>query len=120
MLSAIVLLPLLGFLLNGTLATRLGGNRVGPRFVGVVGCGLPIASFLLVVKALLDLRAGGWAPLVEIAYRWALIGDSTFEIAACVGMTTDRKAVISTRKPSPITAAITSRSFDEIALARST
>jgi hypothetical protein len=46
--------------------------------------------------------------------------DSTFEIAACVGMTTDRKAVISTRKPSPITAAITSRSFEEIALARST
>jgi len=81
MLTAIVLLPLLGFVLNGTFATRLGGNRVGPRFVSVVGCGLPIASFLLVVKALLDLRAGGWAPLVEIAYRWALIGDNTFEIA---------------------------------------
>ena len=81
MLTAIVLLPLLGFVLNGLLATRLGGNRVGPRFVSVVGCGLPIASFLLVVKALLDLRAGGWAPLVEIAYRWALIGDNAFEIA---------------------------------------
>ena len=81
MLTAIVLLPLLGFVLNGLLATRLGGNRVGPRFVSVVGCGLPIVSFVLVVKALLDLRAGGWAPLVEIAYRWALIGDSTFEIA---------------------------------------
>ncbi len=81
MLTAIVLLPLLGFVLNGVLATRLGGNRVGPRFVSVVGCGLPIASFLLVVKALLDLRAGGWAPLVEIAYRWALIGDNAFEIA---------------------------------------
>jgi len=81
MLTAIVLLPLLGFVLNGLLATRLGGNRVGPRFVSVVGCGLPLVSFLLVVKSLLDLRAGGWAPLVEIAYRWALIGDSTFEIA---------------------------------------
>src|SRR6186997_3157621 len=81
MLTAIVLLPLLGFVLNGALATRLGGNRFGPRFVSVVGCGLPIASFLLVVKALLDLRAGGWAPLVEIAYRWALIGDNAFEIA---------------------------------------
>src|SRR6186997_3606068 len=81
MLTAIVLLPLLGFVLNGALATRLGGNRFGPHFVSMVGCGLPIASFLLVVKALLELRAGGWAPLVEIAYRWALIGDSTFEIA---------------------------------------
>ena len=33
MLTAIVLLPLLGFVLNGVLATRLGGNRFGPRFV---------------------------------------------------------------------------------------
>ena len=81
MLTAIVLLPLLGFVLNGLLATRLGGNRVGPRFVSVVGCGLPIASFVLVVKALLELRAGGWAPLVETVYRWALIGDNSFEIA---------------------------------------
>ena len=81
MLTAIVLLPLLGFVLNGVLATRLGGNRFGPRLVSMVGCGLPILSFLVVVKALLDLSAGGWAPLVEIAYRWALIGDNAFEIA---------------------------------------
>jgi NADH-quinone oxidoreductase subunit L len=81
MLTLIVLLPLLGFLLNGVLATHLGGNRVGKRFVTVVGCGLPILSFLLVVKAFFDLRAGGFAPLIETAYRWALIGDSPFEIA---------------------------------------
>ncbi len=81
MLTLIVLLPLLGFLLNGVLATQLGGNRVGKRFVTVVGCGLPILSFLLTVKALLDLQAGGYAPLVETAYRWALIGRSSFEVA---------------------------------------
>jgi len=81
MLTAIVLLPLLGFLLNGILATRLGGNRVGNSFVSVVGCGLPIVSFALVVKACFDLSAGGYAPLVEIAYRWAQIGDSSFEVA---------------------------------------
>ena len=81
MLTSIVLLPLLGFLLNGILATRFGGNRVGKPFVTAVGCGLPIASFLLVVKTLLELRAGGWAPLVEIAYRWALIGDTSYGIA---------------------------------------
>ena len=80
MLTLIVLLPLLGFVLNGTLATQLGGNRVGKSFVTVVGCGLPILAFLLAVKSLLDLRAGGWAPLVEVAYRWALIGNSPFEI----------------------------------------
>src|SRR5450631_2335673 len=81
MLTLIVLLPLLGFLLNGVLATRLGGNRVGKPFVTAVGCGLPILAFVLAVKALLDLKAGAYAPLVEIAYRWALIGDSKFEVA---------------------------------------
>jgi NADH-quinone oxidoreductase subunit L len=81
MLTLIVLLPLLGFVLNGVLATRLGGNRVGKPFVVAVGCGLPILSFLLVVKALLDLQAGGYTPLIETAYRWALIGRSNFEIA---------------------------------------
>jgi len=47
MLTAIVLLPLLGFLLNGVLATQLGGNVVGKRFVTVVGCGLPLLAFAL-------------------------------------------------------------------------
>jgi NADH-quinone oxidoreductase subunit L len=77
----IVLLPLLGFVLNGVLATSLGGNRVGKPFVTVVGCGLPILAFLIAVKALLDLKAGGYAPLVQSVYRWALIGDGAFEIA---------------------------------------
>src|SRR5215207_7237916 len=81
MLTAIVLLPLLGFLLNGILATRLGGNVVGNRFVSVVGCGLPIASFALVIASCLTLRTGGYAPLVEVAYRWAQIGDGSFEVA---------------------------------------
>jgi NADH-quinone oxidoreductase subunit L len=81
MLTLIVLLPLLGFVLNGVLATRLGGDRVGRSFVTVVGCGLPLLAFALTVTALLDLRAGGYTPIVETAYRWALIGRSSFEIA---------------------------------------
>ncbi|MBA4177450.1 MAG: NADH-quinone oxidoreductase subunit L [Leptothrix sp. (in: Bacteria)] len=81
MLTAIVLLPLLGFLLNGVLATRLGGQRVGKPFVIAVGCGLPLLSFALVVKVLLQQQAVNFAPLVEVAYRWALIGDTPFEIA---------------------------------------
>jgi NADH-quinone oxidoreductase subunit L len=80
-LTAIVLLPLLGFLLNGVLATQLGGNVVGKRFVTVVGCGLPLVAFALAIKSVLDLQAGGYAPLVETAYRWALIGRSSFDIA---------------------------------------
>ena len=81
MLTLIVLLPLLGFVLNGVLATQLGGNRVGKRFVTFVGCGLPLLSFLLVVKAFLALQAGDYAPMVETAYRWALVGRSSFEVA---------------------------------------
>ena len=80
MLTLIVLLPLFGFLLNGILATQLGGKRVGKTFVTVVGCGLPMLSFLLVVKAFFDLQAGGYAPIVETAYRWALVGRIPFEI----------------------------------------
>ncbi|MDE2371229.1 MAG: NADH-quinone oxidoreductase subunit L [Burkholderiales bacterium] len=80
MLTLIVTLPLLGFLLNGILATRLGGNRVGKPFVTIVGCGLPLASFALTVAALLSLQAAAWKPIVEVAYRWALIGDSPFPI----------------------------------------
>ncbi|MEO8527278.1 MAG: NADH-quinone oxidoreductase subunit L [Caldimonas sp.] len=81
MLTTIVLLPLLGFVLNGILATRLGGNLVGKRFVTVVGCGLPLIAFALVVASLVELRAGAYAPLVEVAYRWAQIGTSPFEVA---------------------------------------
>ena len=44
-LTLIVVLPLVGFLLNGFLATRFGGNRVGRTFVTAIGCGLPIAAF---------------------------------------------------------------------------
>jgi NADH-quinone oxidoreductase subunit L len=75
-LSLIVLLPLAGFLLNG-----LVGARVGRGFVSAVGCGLPLAAFALAVAAVLRLEAGGGAPLVEVAYRWATIGTSQFEIA---------------------------------------
>ena len=80
-LTLIVLLPLLGFLLNGVLATRLGGKLVGKRFVTFVGCGLPLVSFALVLQSLAQLQTGNWAPLVEVAYRWALIGRLPLEVA---------------------------------------
>ena len=96
MLTTIVLLPLLGFLLNGVLATQLGGNRVGKRFVTVVGCGLPLISFALAIKALLSLQANGYVPLVETVYRWALIGNSSFEIAFYFDRLTSVMALIVT------------------------
>ena len=74
MLTLIVLLPLLGFLLNGLL-----GNRLGKAFVSAVGCGLPILAFATAIAAFQSFQAAG-APLVETAFRWALIGDFAFEI----------------------------------------
>jgi NADH-quinone oxidoreductase subunit L len=76
LLTLIVLLPLVGFVLNGAF-----GNRLGNRFVTAVGCGLPIVSFLLTIKCFVDLSAGGGAPLIDVAYTWASIGGHTFEVA---------------------------------------
>ena len=74
-LTWIVVLPLLGFLVNGLI-----GRRVGPRFVSAVGCGLPLLAFAIVLKSFVDLGASDVA-FVETAYRWAMIGDRTFEIS---------------------------------------
>jgi NADH-quinone oxidoreductase subunit L len=75
LLTLLVLLPLLGFVLNGLL-----GPRLGPGFVSVVGCGLPALAFLLALRALWLLEAGG-EPLIETVFTWALIGNHHFEIA---------------------------------------
>ena len=74
-LTWIVVLPLAGFLVNG-----LAGNAAGKRFVSVVGCGLPIVSFLIAVGAVMALLADGSAPRIETAFTWAVIGGKPFEI----------------------------------------
>ena len=74
-LTWIVVLPLIGFLVNG-----LMGPRLGPRFVSAVGCGLPLLAFAIVLTCFVDLGARDVA-FVETAYRWAMIGDRTFEIS---------------------------------------
>ena len=71
----IALLPLAGFLLNGLL-----GNRLGKRFVSIVGCGLPIAAFAIAVAYLLALRTTG-APAVEVAYTWLIAGTGALEVS---------------------------------------
>jgi len=76
LLTVIVLLPLAGFLVNGIL-----GNRLGKRFVSFVGCGLPLLAFAAAIVCVLDLRTGGFAPLVETAYTWAVVGDRSFDIS---------------------------------------
>ena len=68
--------PLAGFLING-----LAGNRLGKRFVSVVGCGLPIASFLIAVGSVAALLAGDSRPLIDTAFTWATFAGRSFEIA---------------------------------------
>src|SRR5947209_4566350 len=75
-LTLIVLLPLVGFVLNG-----LAGRRAGPGFVSVVGCALPILAFLVASKCFLDLGAGDVGPRVETLYTWARMGEHSFEVA---------------------------------------
>ncbi len=75
-LTLIVLLPLLGFLVNG-----LAGNRLGKSAVSAVGCGLPVLAFLVAVKCFFLLHAGGSAALLDNLYTWAVIGGSSFEVS---------------------------------------
>lgn len=81
LLLPIVLLPLLGFVLNGVLATNFGGRKVGRTFVNVVGCGLPLLSLALTVQAFLTLRAGGYANLLQVVYEWGTFGNSPLTVA---------------------------------------
>jgi NADH-quinone oxidoreductase subunit L len=74
-LTLIVILPLVGFLING-----LAGNRLGQKAVSVIGCGLPIISFVITVAMFVLLMQTGEAR-IEIAYTWATIGKTSFEIA---------------------------------------
>jgi NADH:ubiquinone oxidoreductase subunit 5 (subunit L)/multisubunit Na+/H+ antiporter MnhA subunit len=80
LLALIVLAPLAGFLANGLLATQLRRQPFGNRFVTIVGCGLPIISFLLAARATADLLAGGSVPLVETAYTWTTIDGHAFNV----------------------------------------
>jgi NADH-quinone oxidoreductase subunit L len=75
LLLPIVVLPLIGFVVNGLL-----GNRLGKGFVSLVACGLPVVAFLFAIRATADLLAGS-TPLVQSVFTWAQIGESRFEIA---------------------------------------
>ena len=81
LLSLIILLPLLGFLLNGILATRFGGARLGTRFATIVGCGMPLLAFALAVVCFTQLLPEDAHARIEAAYTWANLGGRTLDIA---------------------------------------
>ena len=76
LLTAIVVLPLAGFVVNG-----LVGARLGRGFVSVGGCGLPLLAFAAALRSCVGLAAAGGAPLVATAYTWAVIGGQPLEVA---------------------------------------
>lgn len=80
-LALIALLPLVGFVFNGVFATALGGHRANERAAGIIGSAFPIAAFAVTIYASFSLQGGGYAPIIEPLYRWATVGESTFEIA---------------------------------------
>jgi NADH-quinone oxidoreductase subunit L len=80
LLGWIVLLPLAGFVVNGVLGTRLAPRRIGPGWVSVIACALPIASFALTLAAWGALQASG-QPRLELSYTWAEIGGQKLEVA---------------------------------------
>ncbi len=74
-LALIPLLPLLGFLINGTI-----GRRLPERWVSVIGCLLPALSFVLTAELFLALRDGG-APLTAMLFTWAALPGFSVEAA---------------------------------------
>jgi NADH-quinone oxidoreductase subunit L len=63
LLLPIVVLPLIGFLING-----LVGNFIGRRLVSFVACALPLTAFAFVMLA------------TQTLFTWAQFGDRAFEI----------------------------------------
>lgn len=85
LLTLLVLLPLLGFVLNGLL-----GARLGPRFVHTVGVGMPTLAFILALIVWRGLEAGGGSPIVATLYTWASFGEQVLS----VGLYLDRLSAI--------------------------
>ncbi|MEP6832499.1 MAG: NADH-quinone oxidoreductase subunit L [Gemmatimonas sp.] len=79
-LLMIALLPLIGFLINGTLSTAFGGNRSSKSMVTAVACAFPLLAFLLTVRIFFSLQAQNYDAIVEHAYQWAQIDTSSFNI----------------------------------------
>jgi NADH-quinone oxidoreductase subunit L len=73
-LTLALLLPLVGFLING-----LGGRRLGSSVVSIVGCGCPIVSFILTVGLVQTVWVSH--PVSAVLYAWSPAGSGGFSVA---------------------------------------
>jgi NADH-quinone oxidoreductase subunit L len=75
----IVLLPLLGFVVNGLL-----GKRLPKSVVGIIGSGTVLFSFLSTICLFVGLNNGVAAQFTYTAFNWFSIGDWTFSFSFLV------------------------------------
>jgi NADH-quinone oxidoreductase subunit L len=74
----VVLLPFLGFLVNGTLSfTRPGATRL----IGAVGVSAVAAAFALTVAIVLGFDAGAHEPAVVTLWSWMPVGQLAVDLA---------------------------------------
>jgi NADH-quinone oxidoreductase subunit L len=74
-----VAFPLLGFLLNGTLALRRPGAK---NAVSIVGVGVLVASFVVSVGVFLELwRHAPHEPIIVSLWRWLPVGPLQVDMA---------------------------------------
>ena len=74
-LILIPLLPLLGFLVNGLL-----GSRLPRKFVALIACGLPAAAFVLTFALFSNLTGGG-DPIDVTLFTWAAFKSLQIDVA---------------------------------------
>lgn len=74
-LTLIPLLPLLGFLINGTI-----GNRLPRWIVSTIACSLPALSFLVTLILFGGLVATG-TPISETLYSWVALDTVSVDVA---------------------------------------
>ena len=74
-LTLIVVLPLLGFLVNG-----LFGKRLPRRLVAVIGCALPALAFAITAALFMRL-APGVPPVAETLYSWVVLATFKVDVA---------------------------------------
>lgn len=73
-LTSIILLPFLGFLING-----LSGSFISKKVSGHIACFLPLCSFALAIIA--SLQVFNASPIVEDLFKWASFGKLDFLVS---------------------------------------
>ncbi len=76
LLALIPILPLIGFVLNGCF-----GNRMGRQFVSIVGCALPITSFVIAFRAFQALRGSESEAIRHTLFEWIHVGSFQVDMA---------------------------------------